>query len=75
MTKIIATIVADLNSGQADLKIKDEFYLLGGLLQADLMRDALWDINQAYDAAMLTWRSERDTKRIKRNYQNGKKGI
>ena len=75
MKRVIATIVADLNRGEADLKIKDDFYTLDGLLQADVMKDALWDVNRAYDAAMLTWRSECEAGRFNKNYQDGKKGI
>ena len=75
MKRVVATIVADLNSGRADLKIKDDFYILDGLLQADVMKDALWDVNQAYDAAMLVWRSENEAGRFNTNYQDGKKGI
>ena len=52
MTKVnLGDLTGDLNSGEGFVKFGDFFAKLSPLMRADLLRDWLYDITEAYEGA------------------------
>ena len=63
MKHVIATLVADLEYGEGELKIKADFAKESPLLRADVLQNCLYDITEAYQKALQDMFAEFESRR------------
>jgi hypothetical protein len=61
---IVATLTADLECGEGEVKLRTVFDGLDGLIRADVLKDWISHLEVLYNNALRDWEIENDQQRL-----------
>ena len=61
---IVATLTADLEYGEGEVKLRTVFDGLDGLIRADVLKDWISHLEVLYNNALRDWEIENDQQRL-----------
>ena len=61
---IVATLTADLECGEGEVKLRAVFDELDGLIRADVLKDWISHLEVLYNNALRDWEIENDQQRL-----------